>query len=275
MKGIYCPSVVLFDQDKKLDIEANKAYWQRLASSNIDGVVILGTIGENTELSYVEKVRLIEAANAVFSQTSTKLIVGGSSTLIKETIDLVQLCNDMPAVDAILSMPAFYFGLTQASVKSHLSMVCETSLKPVIAYNFPDRNGIDISIDTLAELKVEFDNFSGVKNTSKNIESTMLMISRLEDQNFTVYAGFDEHFLPALFSGGTSVISGLVNVIPDTFVSLVNAFQTCDVKHMIWKHRMIIDQLHTYQLHPHFVAAIKNKLKESELINNSIYRGVY
>lgn len=275
MKGIYCPSITIFDKENNLDINANKEYWKRLIKEDIDGVLILGTIGENTELTISEKESLIKAANSTFSDTPKKLIVGCSSVLINESISLTQLCNDMPSVSAVLSMPAFYFGLTQESVKNHMSKVCNISTKPVIAYNFPDRNGIDISIETLKFLKSNFANFSGVKNTSKNVESTMIMIKELEDENFTVYSGFDEHYMPTLISGGSSIISGLVNLIPSAFAKMKQANDNKELDGIVGNHKEVIELLSVYHAHPHFVAAIKNELKKAELISNNSYRGIY
>jgi len=60
--GVYPAITTQFRQDESLDLAATVKHLEKMIQSGIHGVVLLGTVGENTALEYNEKLEIIRAA---------------------------------------------------------------------------------------------------------------------------------------------------------------------------------------------------------------------
>src|SRR5579885_3279870 len=61
-QGVFPALTTQFRDDQSLDLEATARHLDRLISSGIHGVVMLGTVGENCSLEYAEKLELLRIA---------------------------------------------------------------------------------------------------------------------------------------------------------------------------------------------------------------------
>jgi 4-hydroxy-tetrahydrodipicolinate synthase len=93
-----------FQDDESLDLRS----WQRLLEFmiliGVDGVTILGVLGESNRLSDAERHTLIEAAVAVVDKR-VPIIVGTSATGTRTAISLSRMAQDLGA-DAVMVTPA-------------------------------------------------------------------------------------------------------------------------------------------------------------------------
>ena len=58
-KGVFPAITTQFRQDESLDIEGTARHLETMIQAGIHGVVLLGTVGENTALEYQEKLTVI------------------------------------------------------------------------------------------------------------------------------------------------------------------------------------------------------------------------
>src|SRR5881397_3261692 len=58
-KGVFPALTTQFKQDQSLDIEATARHLDLLIRSGIHGVILLGSVGENTSLEYSEKLTFL------------------------------------------------------------------------------------------------------------------------------------------------------------------------------------------------------------------------
>src|SRR5580700_8411209 len=58
-KGVFPAITTQFRPDESLDIEATAQHLEAMIDAGIHGVVLLGTVGENTALEYEEKLTII------------------------------------------------------------------------------------------------------------------------------------------------------------------------------------------------------------------------
>ena len=61
-KGVFPAVTTQFKQDQSLDLDATARHIDALIQSGVTGVVMLGSLGENTALEPEEKRRVMEAA---------------------------------------------------------------------------------------------------------------------------------------------------------------------------------------------------------------------
>src|SRR5438552_10539793 len=60
-KGIYPAVPTLFKADQSLDLPATTNHVGRLLDAGVDGLIMLGTVGENCSLEYAEKLEVLRA----------------------------------------------------------------------------------------------------------------------------------------------------------------------------------------------------------------------
>ena len=81
------PSVTIFKADGTVDLEAMERHFDFLIQGGVDGILILGSIGEFFSMPMEEKKKLIRCAVKHIAGR-VKLIVGTTSMVTEEIIEL-------------------------------------------------------------------------------------------------------------------------------------------------------------------------------------------
>src|ERR1700687_3061919 len=61
-QGIFPAATTQFKADQSLDIAATLKHLDAMLSAGMDGLILLGTVGENCSLDYAEKLSVLRAA---------------------------------------------------------------------------------------------------------------------------------------------------------------------------------------------------------------------
>jgi 4-hydroxy-tetrahydrodipicolinate synthase len=217
-KGTGVALITPFKKDNSIDFDA----LEKIVNYNIDGgveyLVVLGTTGEATVLSDLEKAEVI---NCIVKTNNKRLPlvlgVGGNdtATLVNKlkTIDLSEF-------DAILSVSPYYNKPSQEGIYQHFKTVSETSSKPVILYNVPGRTASNMLPETIVRLANDFDNIIGVKEAAGDLVQAMKIIQDAPN-NFLVISGDDMIALPMTLAGGAGVISVIGEGLPKEFSEMI------------------------------------------------------
>jgi len=217
-KGTGVALITPFKKDNSIDFDA----LEKIVNYNIDGgveyLVVLGTTGEATVLSDLEKAEVI---NCIVKTNNKRLPlvlgVGGNdtATLVNQlkTIDLSEF-------DAILSVSPYYNKPSQEGIYQHFKAVVEASSKPVILYNVPGRTASNMLPETIVRLANDFDNIIGVKEAAGDLVQAMKIIQDAPN-NFLVISGDDMIALPMTLAGGAGVISVIGEGLPKEFSEMI------------------------------------------------------
>ena len=123
---------------------------------------------------------------------------------------------------AVLSASPYYNKPSQEGIYQHYKALAGATAKPLILYNVPGRTGSNISAETTIRLAHEFDNISGIKEASGNMNQC-LQILRDKPQDFLVVSGDDNLALAQIACGMRGVISVAANCFPKDFSNMVTA----------------------------------------------------
>jgi 4-hydroxy-tetrahydrodipicolinate synthase len=217
-KGTGVALITPFKKDNSIDFDA----LEKIVNYNIDGgveyLVVLGTTGEATVLSDLEKAEVI---NCIVKTNNKRLPlvlgVGGNdtATLVDQlkTIDLSEF-------DAILSVSPYYNKPSQEGLYQHFKAVVEASSKPVILYNVPGRTASNMLPETIVRLANDFDNIIGVKEAAGDLVQAMKIIQDAPN-DFLVISGDDMIALPMTLAGGAGVISVIGEGLPKEFSEMI------------------------------------------------------
>ena len=208
----------------KIDYESMKNLIEYQIANGTDAIIVCGTTGEASTLSYEEQIECIKRC-VEYVDGRVKVIAGSGSNCTKSAVNLSKKIEKL-GVDALLVVTPYYNKATQEGLKMHYKMISDSVSIPIIMYNVPSRTGVNIDALTAIEIARDNKNIVGIKEASGNI-SQISMLSYLKskyDVNLDIYSGNDNQVLPILALGGVGVISVNANVIPKDMHDFVISF---------------------------------------------------
>ena len=178
--------------------------------SGTDAIVVCGTTGESSTMSYHERMRTIE--HCVDYVSGRIPVIAGSGS--NSTENAVSLSRDARRAGAngLLVVTPYYNKATQAGLLRHYRVIADAVDIPMILYNVPSRTGVNIHPETYAAL-AGHPNIIGTKEANGDLGSIQKTLS-LCPKDFTVWSGNDEDTVPICVLGGKGVISVAANIIP-------------------------------------------------------------
>jgi len=175
-----------------------------------DAVIVCGTTGESSTMTYWERMRTIEYCVEHVSGR-VPVIAGAGSNSTENTIALAKDAHRAGA-DGLLLVTPYYNKATQQGLIRHYTVVADAVSCPVILYNVPSRTGVTIAPETYAELS-KHPNINGTKEASGNF-GNLQKTRNLCPADFYIWSGNDDETVPICALGGVGVISVAANILP-------------------------------------------------------------
>ena len=173
-------------------------------------VVVCGTTGEASAMSYVERMRVIET---VVRHVDGRIpVIAGTGS--NNTESAITLSRDaaLAGVDALLVVTPFYNKATQKGLIRHYTAIADAAVKPVILYHVPSRTGVKCTAETYAAL-AKHPNIVGVKEAGGDL-ALVQKTRELCPEDFCIWSGNDDETAPMMLFGGKGVISVAANIVP-------------------------------------------------------------
>ena len=182
-----------------------------------DAIIVCGTTGEASTMTYHERMRTIEAC-ADHVAGRVPVIAGSGSNSTENAIALSKdACR--AGADGLLAVTPYYNKATQTGLVRHYSVLADAVDCPVILYNVPSRTGVNILPETYAKLS-EHPNILGTKEASGNL-SALQQTRNLCPADFYIWSGNDDETTAICAMGGVGVISVAANIVPKQMHELV------------------------------------------------------
>jgi 4-hydroxy-tetrahydrodipicolinate synthase len=255
--GVYPAVPTQFKEDLSLDIDAIKNHIEMLLDNGIHGMVMLGTIGENTSLALDEKMEVLRAAVEV---------AGGKVPVLSGTAECTTqgACNTVKAaaeagVDGIMLLPALVYRSDPRETIAHYRTVANSTHLPIMCYNCPAAYHVDITPEMFQQM-MDIDNIVCIKESSGNIGRVTELFNALGDR-FLIFAGLDDVALENIMLGCTGWVSGLVDAFPRENRLLWDAATSGDYETAREIYRWYMPMLR-FDSHPKLVQYIKLTVQE-------------
>ncbi len=254
------PTVTAFDPKGRVDEEANLRIYDRLIAGGVDGIVLLGSIGEFYAIPMDEQKRMVGSA-ARHIGTRCKLIVGTSAMRVEDCIELSNYAHSQ-GVEAVMTITPYYFDLSDASVELFYDRLAASTPARVYLYNFPARTGYDLKPSVALKLARKHSNIVGYKDSIAFMGHTRELANTLlpEFPEFEIYSGFDENLAHNILSGGAGCIGGLGNVDPALCAAWLRAILGGDCGEIARCQRRINRLMRIYDVCTPFIPAIKQAM---------------
>lgn len=218
-KGVYPAATTQFAADDSVDLDATQQMQTALVEDGVDGLILLGTCGENNSLGSDEK-RLVLSGAVEALKDRAPLVTGVSEFTTEAAIRYARDAEKI-GVDALMVLPAMVYVPKPAELAAHFRAVAEATSLPVMLYNNPPAYRVDIDFETLAALE-DVDNIVAIKESAPDPRRFTDVINRFGDR-YTVMAGLDDIALEGLMLGASGWVSGLTSAFPHESVRLVAA----------------------------------------------------
>ncbi|MEY8415484.1 4-hydroxy-tetrahydrodipicolinate synthase [Tissierella praeacuta] len=249
-------------KDGKFDKEAYERLIDFQIQNGTQALIVLGTTGEASTLSYEEREVVIKSAIEKNAKR-IPIIVGTGSNCTDIAVKYTKQAEELGA-DGILIVTPYYNKCTNKGMIAHFTAVANATKLPVILYNVPSRTAVNIPPDVVVAMS-KVKNVIGVKEASGNI-SQILEIKRLVSEDFMIYSGNDDQVIPIYACGGHGVISVASNVIPKEMQEMCEAFMSGDVAKALrlqLEYKKLIDLLFS-EVNPIPVKAALTEMKYIE-----------
>jgi len=223
--GAYTALITPMKDSGEIDYDGFRRLIQFQITEGIDGIVPLGTTGENPTLDDDEEDKLIEIA-VKEAAGKIKVIVGAGSNDTKHMIKYTERAKKMGA-DAALVVTPYYNKPNDDGMLHHFEAAAKVGI-PIIVYNIASRTGKNISTPLMEKI-AHFPNIAGVKESSGDLNQMgdvikdIAMPRKNTSDKFYVLSGDDSFTLPLISMGGDGVISVISNLMPAKVKALVKS----------------------------------------------------
>ena len=224
-RGAYTALVTPMKESGEVDYEGFRSLVKFQITQGIDGIVPLGTTGENPTLDEDEEDEIIEIA-VKEAAGKIKVIVGAGSNDTKHMVKYVQRAKNMGA-DAALVVTPYYNKPNDDGMLRHFEAAANAGI-PIMVYNIASRTGRNIPAPLMEKI-ARNTGIAGVKESSGDINQMGDIIREIaiprrnNKDKFYVISGDDSFTLPLISMGGDGVISVISNLLPAKVKALTKA----------------------------------------------------
>lgn len=217
LTGIFTALVTPFDKNGNIMFDSLQKHVDYLIRQGVDGFYVNGSTGESFLMTPGERKQVVEAVlEANGGRVSVINHCGAIGTDL--SLDLVRHSAELP-VDALSSVPPFYYGFSQEELVGYYNDLANASDKPFIVYNMPKFSGVVITPTLMARLR-ENPRIQGLKFTHNDFFA--LQQIKASDPDLIVYNGYDEITICGLSLGCDGAIGSTYNVIAPLIIKLRN-----------------------------------------------------
>ena len=209
-RGVFPAACTQFHADFSLDIPGTLKHVDAMLAAGVHGMIMMGSVGENTTLEPAEKRDLLKATVAHLGQ-KVPVLVGVAEYTTAGACRWAADAQKLGA-DGLMVLPAMVYKTDARETMAHFRSVAKASDLPIMIYNNPPAYKVDITPEMFAEMADE-PKFACIKESSDNPRRITDIINLTKDR-YLIFAGVDDLFLECVLLGAVGWISGLVNAFP-------------------------------------------------------------
>lgn len=239
-RGVFPATTTQFKEDLTIDVADTQRIVDDLVKDGVNGVIAMGTVGENNSLDAGEKRMLLRAVCETIAGR-VPVITGVSEFDTRRAIDYAKFAKAAGA-DGLMVLPAMVYVPTTEELVTHFRAVATATDLPVMLYNNPPAYRVNIGIDALHALS-DVETIVAVKESAPDPRRFTDIINACGDR-YALFAGLDDVALEGLMLGAVGWVSGLTNAFPRESVRLVQAFESGDFKTARAIYRWFMPLLH-------------------------------
>jgi 4-hydroxy-tetrahydrodipicolinate synthase len=209
-QGVFPAVTTQFRPDYSLDVDATAKVMDALIRDGVSGLIVCGSVGENTSLTRAEKIAIMEAAKAT-ARGRVPVICGIAEFTTTFAAEMAKEAARV-GIDGVMVMPALVYSSKPHETAAHFRGVAKATDLPVMVYNNPPIYKNDVTPDILASL-ADCDTVVCFKDSSGDTRRFIDTRNMVGDR-FVMFAGLDDVVVESVLVGAVGWVSGMSNAFP-------------------------------------------------------------
>lgn len=209
-RGVFPAVCTQFNNDFSLNIPGTLAHIDAQLAAGIHGIVMVGSVGENTALEPGEKRELLKATVA-HVRKKVPVLVGVAEYTTAQACRWAEDAAKIGA-DGLMVLPPMVYKSDDRETIAHFRTVAKATDLPIMVYNNPPAYKVDITPEMFVAMADE-PKFACIKESSDNPRRITDIINLTKDR-YVLFAGVDDLFLECMMLGAVGWVSGLINAFP-------------------------------------------------------------
>jgi dihydrodipicolinate synthase/N-acetylneuraminate lyase len=210
-KGVFPALTTQFKKDQSLDLEGTARHLEAMIKAGIHGVILLGSVGENTALEPEEKLTVLREMRSVVAGRIP--VLSGVSEYTTALACRYAKNAEKLGLDGLMVLPAMVYKADRRELLTHFHGVARASGLPIMIYNNPVSYNVDLAPEDFIELQNE-PTLVAIKESSNDVRRLTDIIN-LVGNRYILFCGVDDLVLESILLGAQGWVSGLVNAFPD------------------------------------------------------------
>ncbi len=197
-QGCFTAIVTPFTKSGDLDTDAFSRNLDLLVKEGLDGAVVAGCTGESWMITDSEREQLFNLAVDVVDNKC--VVIGGTGQLTAEgNIRFCRIAKKL-GMDGVMILPPPMVHPNDEEIINFYNVISDTVDIPILVYNNPRRQGVDMQPDLLLKL-ADIRNVAAVKEASKDFGRVSDVIRKIGDK-LRIFGGHSS------YHGVSTVIMG-------------------------------------------------------------------
>ncbi|MGD2128967.1 MAG: dihydrodipicolinate synthase family protein [Lysobacterales bacterium] len=215
-RGVFPALTTKFTAADMLDWDAMGKHLEFQLDAGVHGLIILGSLGENSTLELSEKVEMVRFF-ARAERRGRPLLAGIAESSTRRAREFAAAAEDAGA-DGFMLLPPMRYPSDRRETLTYLQEVASATRLPIMLYNNPVAYGTDLTPDDFARL-ADNSRFRAIKESSSDTRRFLDIQNRVGDR-FALFCGVDDLALECLALGAVGWVAGLVAAFPRETVRL-------------------------------------------------------
>lgn len=169
LSGVIAAIATAIDARREPDCARSVALARFLLDNGCDGLNVLGTTGEATSFSLVQRREMMRAYREA-GLPMQRLMVGTGAAALADAVALTREAADLGFAGALVLPPFYYKGVPDAGLYAYVeAILAATAARPIplYLYHFPAMSGLAWPLPLIARLLADFGSrIAGLKDSS-------------------------------------------------------------------------------------------------------------
>ena len=209
-KGVMPAVTTKFTKEDTLDLQMFQVNIEAQLKAGVSGIILGGTLGEASTLTYDEKKVLIRETVKIV-KGSVPVIINIAEQTTKGAIHAAEVAEECGA-RGLMMLPPMRYKANDYETVTYFKEVANSTSLPIMIYNNPIDYGIEVTLDMFEEL-LECENIQAVKESTRDISNVTRIKARFGNR-LKVLTGVDTLGLESILMGADGWVAGLVCAFP-------------------------------------------------------------
>lgn len=239
-KGVFPAVTTQIRSDLSIDLADTQRVVDDLILDGVNGIIALGTVGENNSLEFDEKVSVLSAVQEAVAGR-VPLLTGVSEYDTRRAVRFARVAEGV-GIDGLMLLPPMVYVPKPHELAAHFRGVAQSTGLPIMLYNNPPAYRTVVDTGVLRVL-ADQSNIVAIKESAPDTRRFTDIRNACGDR-FVLFAGLDDVALESLVLGAQGWVSGLTNAFPKESVALFAALERGDYPKALEIYRWFMPLLH-------------------------------